>query len=70
MLIEICLLSSSYEYFMKRQQAHDIHPKKLMDIVKRLDEGLYRSAANKVPNSLLSFLCHSVAEVYTSFSIE
>ncbi|KAG5538172.1 hypothetical protein RHGRI_025295 [Rhododendron griersonianum] len=35
-----------YEYFMKRQQAHDIHPKKLMDIVRRLDEGLFRNAGN------------------------
>ncbi|KAI8544875.1 hypothetical protein RHMOL_Rhmol08G0328500 [Rhododendron molle] len=46
MLVPIVENAESYEYFMKRQQAHDIHPKKLMDIVTRLDESLFRNAGN------------------------
>ncbi|GMP35258.1 hypothetical protein CsSME_00007775 [Camellia sinensis var. sinensis] len=37
-----------YEYLMQRQQqAHDIQPKRVQDIVRRLDEGLFRNAASK-----------------------
>ncbi|KAJ8574268.1 hypothetical protein K7X08_026073 [Anisodus acutangulus] len=36
-----------YEYLMQRQQAHEKPPKKVMDIVKRLEEGLFKSASTK-----------------------
>lgn len=42
------LLFFSYEYLMQRQQAHEKPPKKVMDIVKRLEEGLFKSASTKV----------------------
>nr|XP_043635392.1 histone acetyltransferase HAC1-like isoform X2 [Erigeron canadensis] len=36
-----------YEYLMRRQQSQDLPPKKLLDIVKRLEEGLYKTATSK-----------------------
>ncbi|KAJ8565309.1 hypothetical protein K7X08_007885 [Anisodus acutangulus] len=36
-----------YEHLMQRQQAHEKPPKKVMDIVKRLEEGLFKSASTK-----------------------
>ncbi|XP_047250218.1 histone acetyltransferase HAC1 isoform X2 [Capsicum annuum] len=36
-----------YDYLMTRQQAHEKPPKKVMDIVKRLEEGLFKSASTK-----------------------
>ncbi|XP_057503767.1 histone acetyltransferase HAC1-like [Actinidia eriantha] len=37
-----------YAFLMQRQQqAHDIQPKRVLDIVRRLDEGLFRNAATK-----------------------
>lgn len=42
------LLFFSYDYLMTRQQAHEKPPKKVMDIVKRLEEGLFKSASTKV----------------------
>ncbi|XAR74064.1 Histone acetyltransferase [Bertholletia excelsa] len=37
-----------YEFLMQRQpQPHDIQHKRVMDIVRRLDEGLFRNAPNK-----------------------
>ncbi|XP_060196360.1 histone acetyltransferase HAC1-like isoform X2 [Lycium barbarum] len=36
-----------YEYLIQRQQAHEKPPKKVMDIVKRLEEGLFKSASTK-----------------------
>ncbi|CAH9088346.1 unnamed protein product [Cuscuta europaea] len=36
-----------YGYLMQRQQAHEISPKKMVDIVKRLEEALYKRATSK-----------------------
>ncbi|XP_071703402.1 histone acetyltransferase HAC1-like isoform X2 [Rutidosis leptorrhynchoides] len=36
-----------YEFLMQRQQTRDIAPKNLMDIVRRLEEGLFKSAITK-----------------------
>ena len=48
----------------RQQQAHDIQPKRVLDIVRRLDEGLFRNAATKVSYSCpLFFLCYPASEV-------
>ncbi|XP_071693631.1 histone acetyltransferase HAC1-like [Rutidosis leptorrhynchoides] len=36
-----------YEFLMKRQQTRDIAPKNVLDIVRRLEEGLFKSATSK-----------------------
>ncbi|XP_070044184.1 histone acetyltransferase HAC1 isoform X2 [Nicotiana tomentosiformis] len=43
----IFISNKIYEYLMQRQQAHEKPPKKVMDIVKRLEEGLFKSASTK-----------------------
>ncbi|KAL3347423.1 hypothetical protein AABB24_021208 [Solanum stoloniferum] len=43
----IFISNKIYEYLMQRQQAHEKPPKKVMDIVKRLEEGLFKSASSK-----------------------
>ncbi|KAI7724414.1 hypothetical protein M8C21_016865, partial [Ambrosia artemisiifolia] len=36
-----------YEFLMRRQQTQEINPKKMIDIVRRLEEGLFKTATTK-----------------------
>ncbi|KAK9066804.1 hypothetical protein SSX86_014127 [Deinandra increscens subsp. villosa] len=47
-----------YEYLMKRQQTQELAPKKMIDIVRRLEEGLFKIATTKEEYTNIDTLEH------------
>lgn len=57
-------LFSSYEYLMRRQQqAQEMQPQRVVDLVKRLEESLFKTASSKV-YCCFSFAYYNIVMLY------